>query len=179
MTATIDSTQMIRLDAGRALETALGTFFVGVRSGTLQCGWQDAGEELVIDSPAMPEWATSLPDRLRSYFAGQDVHFSDVPLPDGPKFYRACWRACRAIPRGRVISYTELAQAAGATARSARAAGQAMRHNPLPVLTPCHRVVGSGWIGGYSGRTAGDSEFVMRKKALLELESADLNYRRA
>lgn len=179
MTATIDNPQITRLDAGCAMETALGRFYLGVRDGALQCGWQDSDDELVIDTPAMPDWAAGLPERLQSYFAGQDVDFSDVPLPDGPAFYLACWRACRDIPRGRVISYTELAQAAGATGRSARAAGQAMRRNPLPILTPCHRVVGSGWLGGYSGRTAGDSVFIRRKKALLELESADLLPRHA
>lgn len=108
--------------------------------------------------------------RVARYLRGEPDGFGDVPTPEGTPFAMRCWNACRTIPRGEVRTYAWLAAQAGRPG-AARAAGQAMRRNPLPIVVPCHRVVGSsGWLGGYSGRT-GESDPMLRfKRNLLEME---------
>lgn len=103
---------------------------------------------------------------LAAWFAGGDV---DVPLlePSTP-FLRRVYAVTRAIPRGEVRSYGEVARAAGSPG-AARAVGQAMRRNPTLLFMPCHRVVASGGLGGFSapGKDA-------TKRALLALEGVRL-----
>lgn len=114
---------------------------------------------------------SDLAARLEAYFDGEPVDFLDVPLPTtaGP-FMQRCWAACRLIPAGRTQSYGELATRAGST-NAARAAGQAMRCNPLPVIIPCHRVVNAaGQLHGYAGQTDDRSRSLGVKRRLLGLE---------
>ena len=116
--------------------------------------------------------ASRLRPRIDAYLAGAHDDFGDVPLPAGTEFQRACWAACRTIPRGETRSYAWLAAAAGSPG-AARAAGQAMRRNPMPIVVPCHRVVGAGrWIGGYSGEARMDGPMLGIKMALLRLEGS-------
>ena len=110
--------------------------------------------------------------QLQAYFDGALTRF-DLPLvPAGSAYRRRVWDALCLIPPGQTRSYTEIAQVAGGAARSV---GQAMGANPIPVLIPCHRVVGAGgtgglWatrgIGGYSG-----GEGLSTKRFLLQLEA--------
>ncbi len=119
-----------------------------------------------------PKLLPKLVRRLERYFAGEAVDFGDVAAPVGPRFIRRCWRACQAIPRGETRSYAELARLAG-SGRAARAAGQAMRRNHLPVIIPCHRVVASGGgLGGFNGSWSPDAPSLALKRALLEMEGA-------
>ena len=121
------------------------------------------------DQRLLPE----LSERLRRYFKGEDVDFDDVPTPPGPDFHRRCWQACRSIRFGGTSTYGELAGRAGSGAAAARAAGQAMRRNPLPVIVPCHRVVGSGGrLHGYGGVVDPASPHLAVKRVLLALEGA-------
>ena len=114
--------------------------------------------------------AEQLRTRIDAYLSGAHDDFGDVPVPAGTDFQRACWAACRTIPRGETRSYAWLAAAAGSPG-AARAAGQAMRRNPMPIVVPCHRVVGAGrWIGGYSGEARKDGPMIGIKVALLRLE---------
>ncbi|MBI4337218.1 MAG: methylated-DNA--[protein]-cysteine S-methyltransferase [Chloroflexi bacterium] len=90
--------------------------------------------------------------RLCASLEGAEAEL-DAPLDlEGrPPFFRAAWLACRGIPRGETRSYGWLAAAAGRPG-AARAAGQAMARNPLPLIIPCHRVVGSsGGLHGFGG----------------------------
>ena len=114
--------------------------------------------------------------RIEAYLHGEAADFSDVPTPRGGGFFAQCWQACRAIPRGEVRTYAQLARSAGGSAAAARAAGQSMRRNPLPVIVPCHRVVGSAGgprgLHGYGGSVDPRGVQLSIKRALLELEGA-------
>jgi len=126
-----------------------------------------AGASITV---AVPEGANreDLRARIERWLRGADDRFEDAPLPPGTAFQRACWRACRSIPRGEVRTYAWLAARAGRPA-AARAAGQAMRRNPMPIVVPCHRVVGAGArLGGYAGAEDGASAGV--KRALQDVE---------
>lgn len=74
-------------------------------------------------------------------------------LSGSTEFERRVFAALAKVPRGEVISYGELAAAAGSP-RAARAVGSALGKNPIPILLPCHRVVASNGIGGYGGSAA-------------------------
>lgn len=103
---------------------------------------------------------------FKKYFNGGKVDFF-VPhvLPALPPFTKKVLENCIKIPYGKTLSYKELAEKSG-NIRAARAAGNALRRNPLPVIIPCHRVIGEdGGLHGFMGK-----EGVEIKKALLELE---------
>ena len=103
--------------------------------------------------------------QLRAYFAGERREFR-LPLdPQGTDFQRQVWRELESIPYGQTRSYSQIAAAIGAP-RAVRAVGAANGANPLPIVVPCHRVIGSdGRLTGYGGGLA-------LKKRLLELEGA-------
>ena len=100
---------------------------------------------------------------LAEYFAGRRTRF-DVPLdPQGTAFQRKVWKAIAKVAFGKTLSYGELAKRAGYPG-SARAAGAATGRNPIGIIVPCHRIVGSnGSLTGYAGG-------LERKRALLALE---------
>ena len=110
---------------------------------------------------------SELVDRLQRYFAGEDVPLDDVPvdLEYETPFLERCAHALRAIPRGEVVTYGELAALAGAPG-AARAAGSFCARNRLGLFVPCHRVVAAGGLGSYG------SHGVAYKRRLLELEGA-------
>lgn len=89
--------------------------------------------------------------QLDEYFAGTRREF-DIPLaPVGTPFQQEVWRALRGIPYGATRSYKSVAEAVGRP-QACRAVGMANNRNPLPVVVPCHRVVGaSGALVGYAG----------------------------
>ena len=103
--------------------------------------------------------------QLREYFAATRTEF-DIPLrPSGTEFQRQVWDALVAIPYGETISYGELAARIGRPSAS-RAVGLANGANPLPIVVPCHRVVGAdGSLTGFGGG-------LDRKRFLLGLEGA-------
>ncbi len=103
--------------------------------------------------------------QLRAYFSGELTAF-DVPLSvsGGTPFDRAVWAAIAAIPYAEMCTYGEIAASAGDPS-AARAAGIACNRNPVPVLVPCHRVVGAG------GKLVGFGGGLPRKRFLLELEA--------
>ena len=89
--------------------------------------------------------------QLNDYFAGRRLHFS-LPLgPRGTAFQRSVWRALEAIPYGELRSYRTIASAIGKPS-AVRAVGAANGRNPLPIVIPCHRVIGSdGSLTGFAG----------------------------
>ncbi|MEQ1948958.1 MAG: methylated-DNA--[protein]-cysteine S-methyltransferase [Bryobacteraceae bacterium] len=102
--------------------------------------------------------------QLREYFAGRRTEF-DLPLaPEGTTFQKSVWRKLQDIPYGETISYGELAKWVG-NPKASRAVGSANGKNPLPIVIPCHRVIGAnGTLTGFGGG-------LPTKKVLLELES--------
>ena len=91
-------------------------------------------------------------EQLDAYFAGERVEF-DVPLSlgDAPAFFAIVWRRLLTIPFGTTVSYGELAGELGRPT-AARAVGTANGRNPIAIIVPCHRVIGSGGaLTGYAG----------------------------
>jgi methylated-DNA-[protein]-cysteine S-methyltransferase len=105
--------------------------------------------------------------QLLEYFEGRRKTF-DVPLaPKGTPFQLAVWKALLDVPYGQTISYADLASRIGKPA-AVRAVGAANGANPIPVIIPCHRIIGSnGTLTGYGGG-------IERKQWLLALEGARL-----
>ena len=102
--------------------------------------------------------------QLEEYFTGARKTF-DLPLaPGGTPFQQAVWQALTAIPWGETRSYGQIAREIGRPG-AARAVGMANHRNPLPILIPCHRVIGAG------GRLVGYAGGLELKQALLRLES--------
>ena len=113
-------------------------------------------------SPVLEEAA----QQLDAYFRGDLVAF-DLPLElDGTDFQRQCWLALATIPYGQTVSYGEQARRLGLGPAAARAVGAANGQNPLPIVLPCHRVIGSdGSLTGFGGG-------LPTKRFLLEHEGA-------
>lgn len=106
--------------------------------------------------------------QLRAYFDG-DLKEFDLPLePAGTPFQVAVWEQLRGIGYGETASYGEVARRLGMTVAASRAVGLANGRNPIPVVIPCHRVVGAnGTLTGYAGG-------LERKQRLLDLEQSTL-----
>jgi methylated-DNA-[protein]-cysteine S-methyltransferase len=105
--------------------------------------------------------------QLQAYFRGE-LKIFDLPLAmEGTGFQLRVWNALRAIPYGETISYLQLAERIG-NPKAVRAVGLANGSNPIPIIVPCHRVIGSdGSLTGFGGGLS-------TKKKLLELESKQL-----
>ncbi|RJG13457.1 methylated-DNA--[protein]-cysteine S-methyltransferase [Pseudomonas cavernicola] len=144
--------------------------------GPLLLAGDDEGLRLLHMNAAQPwelaqDWqaaAQQLDDACRQldeYFAGQRQQFQLRLAPAGTPFQREVWRALLEIPFGRTCSYADLAQRI-ARPKAVRAVGTANGANPIAVVIPCHRVIGSnGTLTGYAGG-------LERKQLLLQLEGA-------
>jgi methylated-DNA-[protein]-cysteine S-methyltransferase len=144
------------------LASPLGPLTIGERDGKIvSLAWGDLGG--TDESPVLLRAA----QQLDAYFYCELKRF-DLPLdPAGSRFQKTVWQAMLAIPRGRTRSYGQLAAAIGSVPR---AVGGACSRNPIPIIIPCHRVLGGGGaLGGYSGEGGGAT-----KRFLLELEGAPL-----
>ncbi len=115
-------------------------------------------------SAAAATLAKGVSRKLARYFGGKAVEFDEpLDLNGASDFYQRVWRELRKVPRGKTLSYAELARRTGKP-NAARAVGAAMATNPVPVLIPCHRVIRSdGSLGGFGGG-------LDLKRRLLELE---------
>lgn len=105
--------------------------------------------------------------QLRAYFDGKLQNFDLQLAPEGTEFQLRVWRALREIPYGQTISYGELARRIG-NQKASRAVGLANGCNPIPIIVPCHRVIGSkGSLTGFGGG-------LQNKERLLALESRQM-----
>lgn len=123
--------------------------------------WDELTGPRADDHPVLVETVR----QLEAYFARRRRSF-DLPLsPRGTQFQRRVWEQLQLIPYGSTASYGEIARALGLAAGASRAVGLANGRNPIPIVVPCHRVIGAnGTLTGYGGG-------VQRKQALLSLES--------
>lgn len=139
---------------------ALTGVYMAVHRHTDRSGW---GEWTALDSDSTPQVLGAAASQLAAYFAGELTEF-DLPLaPRGTDFQRSVWECLLRIPYGQTRSYGQLAAELGSPGAS-RAVGLANGRNPLSIIVPCHRVVGStGKLTGYGGG-------VERKRWLLGLE---------
>jgi methylated-DNA-[protein]-cysteine S-methyltransferase len=109
---------------------------------------------------------------LYRYFAGENPNIAGLPLaPIGSEFRQSVWKILCEIPYGKVITYGDIARKMavkmGKESMSSQAVGGAVGHNPISIIIPCHRVVGSnGSLTGYAGG-------IKMKAKLLELEGVD------
>ncbi len=148
--------------------------------GPLAIAGDDAGLRFILfhaDKPAsrpQPDWQESnrgvvreTVRQLKAYFSRKLTRF-DLPLsPEGTPFQLTVWRELERIPYGEVISYGELARRIGKP-KASRAVGAANGANPIPIVVPCHRVIGSnGTLTGFGGG-------LPIKEKLLALERARL-----
>lgn len=158
------------------LETPLGPAIAGVKNDALTGLWfmgqkyfpQQAAHW--AKKPGHPTFA-ALRDWLDAYFAGKQPEITFPLAPGGTPFQAAVWAILLAIPYGKTTTYGDIAkQLAGSLGRasmSAQAVGGAVGRNPISVIIPCHRVVGS--TGGLTGYAGG----LDKKKFLLRLEGVD------
>ena len=141
-------------------ETKQGWVGIGIEDGSIRAatlgGSREAAQEELVRSgaiePAGAAEAAPLIDLVRRAAEGEDVQPDGaLRLVGGTPFQRSVWEGIRSIPRGATISYAELARRIGRPGAS-RAVGQAVGANPIPLLIPCHRVVGAnGGLGGFGG----------------------------
>lgn len=148
------------------MHSPVGELLVAGRAGSIRLVWflrakpVETPDDWVHD-PSAVEAAFS---QLDEYFQGRRTTFDLVLDPIGTPFQREVWRALQAIPYGETRSYGQLARAIGRPAAS-RAVGAANGANPLPIVIPCHRVIGSaGSLTGFGGGLA-------IKRFLLDLEA--------
>jgi methylated-DNA-[protein]-cysteine S-methyltransferase len=136
------------------VESPLGPLTLAVGDeGLREIRFPHSGQPAAPD-PSWAEDSSSAADlirQLRAYFAGELETF-DLPLaPRGTPFQQRVWAALCKIPYGETISYGELAKRIG-NPNAARAVGLANGSNPIPIVIPCHRVIGSnGKLTGYGG----------------------------
>ena len=152
--------------------TPIGTFRMAYEGSTvrvidlLEQGHKQTGMPLGAARRKPPFPSGSPPRQLLEYFRGQRTAFDvDVDPDTASSFDRSVWKVLREVPAGRTVTYAALARRSG-FAGSARAVGGAMARNPIPIVIPCHRVVGT------SGSITGFGMGLWRKRWLLDHEGS-------
>ena len=148
-------------------------------AGRPRAWWQDHTKCQQVSS-ATAKWAVELQALVGAWSKGQipDPKRIAAWLPKEPPFLAACWREAIKIPRGETRTYAWLAAAAGRPTAH-RAAAHAMARNPLALLVPCHRVVGTNDMGGFCGFKPSTSQMqsshwaLALKNRLLQIESGN------
>jgi methylated-DNA-[protein]-cysteine S-methyltransferase len=114
-----------------------------------------------------PEFFAPVKAQLRAYFKGELKRFDLALTPVGTPFQLKVWQALLAVPYGELVSYKTIAEAIG-NPKAVRAVGGAIGKNPIPIVVPCHRCIGSdGSLTGFGGG-------LDTKKRLIELERSTL-----
>ncbi|SCE70589.1 methylated-DNA-[protein]-cysteine S-methyltransferase [Micromonospora haikouensis] len=147
------------------LDSPIGEFSVATDDDAV-CGTHFGRVETAVDVPG-DELSGRAVAELRAYFAGELTGFTvPVAVRRGSEFERAVWREMARIPYGETSTYGEVARlVGGGDPGAARAVGVACNRNPIPVIVPCHRIVGAG------AKLVGFGGGLPRKVKLLELEA--------
>jgi methylated-DNA-[protein]-cysteine S-methyltransferase len=141
-----------------SLHTPIGDISVSEEDGAIVAvdwGWGSAQRETPLLRRAR--------EQLHAFFDGELTEFALPLAPAGTAYQQRVWQALCAIPFGATRSYLDIAHAAGGSPRSV---GQANANNPIPIIIPCHRVVATTHLGGYSGGAG-----LATKRWLLALEA--------
>lgn len=126
--------------------TIWGTFYVEWQGQAIQAlRFPSHPPRVPLEEGSIPE---ALTRELNEYFCGERASFTVPFVLRGPAFFQKVWEEVLHIPYGEIRTYGELAQRVGSW-RAARAVGQALASNPLPIVVPCHRVVGTHGLSGY------------------------------
>ena len=163
------------------LETPIGPLQVVVRAGVLclitfvDAAQDDArataavGRRFHGEAMVEGDGSNTATSALRRYFAGDLAALDSVAAdPGGTPFQAKVWHALREVPPGRTISYAELARRVGAP-NAVRAVGAANGANPIPIVIPCHRVIGTdGKLVGYGGGLS-RKEWLLRHEGIRDL----------
>lgn len=158
-------------------DTPLGRLFIAVSdegvvalnfSTSRQVFLEEVRKRSGVEPTPSPERTAEAARQVREYLSGRRTRFElSLDLRNLTDFQRQVLVATAQVPRGQVVTYAEIARRIGKP-RAFRAVGQALGHNPVPIIIPCHRVVGSdGALRGYSGGRG-----VATKAQLLRLEGA-------
>lgn len=150
--------------AGATFRTRIGWIDIRVEEGAVtQLHWRNIEPKVLASDPLAEEAKR----QVEAYLEGRLTRF-DVPLRyEGSEYQRSVWEALLRIPFGETRQYGHLSTllGGGSTGTDARAVGTACGQNPIAVIIPCHRVVGSTALGGYSGEIG-----LIAKRFLLDLE---------
>lgn len=145
-----------------SFDTALGRCAVEWSDAGLTRTWLPGRLPALPDDPA-PPWVADAVSGIQALLAGEEVDLSGVPLDVGdvPEFDRRVYELVRRLPRGVTMTYGEVAHRLGSPG-AAQAVGQAMGHNRIPIVVPCHRVVAAGGRnGGFSAPGGVDTKLTM------------------
>jgi methylated-DNA-[protein]-cysteine S-methyltransferase len=171
------------------IETPIGTLllFADLDGHLRAAGWTEYESSLLrqlrmhygenglrVESARNPH---GLSDAISSYFGGDLEAIDRVPVETaGTSFQRRVWHELRKIPCGTTISYAELAQRIGRSS-AVRAVGMANGSNPVPIVVPCHRVIGSnGSLTGYGGGIERKRWLLAHEKCTVATTQRDLPY---
>ena len=130
----------------------LGTLqLISEADSLIELNWDGAHKTLSSTTRSQPAILTTAADELSQFFSGQRHDFSVPVKPKGTAFQLSVWRELQAIQWGVTCSYRDIAERLGKPSGS-RAVGGAVGRNPIPVIIPCHRIIGaSGALTGFSG----------------------------
>src|SRR4051812_27133364 len=144
--AVVETQELGELTVVAAGDALVGIYFEGHWTNPDRGGWGGKVEEHA--DPLVTEAAT----QLRAYLRGDSTGFDLPTATRGGAFEEQVWSLLQAVPFGETVTYGELAQALGERTNAARGVGQAVAHNPLSIVVPCHRVLGkNGELRGYAG----------------------------
>ncbi len=132
------------------IQTAAGKFALYARGPVLlRTAWVD--RDCLLKVPES-DWLNGIVRQIDEYWQDGGRTFDVALLKQGTDFRNRVWRELLTIPVGETVTYSDLAES---LATGARAVGSACRHNPFPVIIPCHRVISSSGLGGYAGQLKG------------------------
>ncbi len=143
------------------IDTPVGRLLIKIKDDRLANIHLNSQFELIA---AQTRFGKIVTRQLENYFKKPEFEFDLSLLQSGTEHQLKVWSALRQIPPGSVLTYGQLAQKIGS---SARAIGNACRNNPVPIVVPCHRIVAASDIGGFSGAQQG---------VLLEIKRHLLNH---
>jgi methylated-DNA-[protein]-cysteine S-methyltransferase len=153
-----------------ALASSKGCLAISFPEKTEKLAKQALGDS-VSQASCSPQHFKELIREMQAFYRGENPVFSsEIDLSGATAFEQAVWQATKSIPHGQTRSYSWVASRIGKP-QAARAVGQALGRNPLPILVPCHRVLAkNGGLGGFGGG-------LEMKKYLLDLETKSESFR--